>query len=253
MTLATNLGRVREQFVQEANIIKEFISATDKSLAGRMKHPRRLPSPEEARESRKLIKFLQRFLDGKIRNEESLSIKSKTIGAWLHRFATYGTKRRFLSEMALVYVIALQEAFLKEYLKTVLVSRKWLLKSGKTITFEEICDFGSVASLNRYLAEKKVEDVFHENIDDLAKYLEERFGLSFDSDLPGWPLIREANYRRNLIIHNRGITNKRYCLKTGHKEIGQRLNTDVGYVLGVASATIDFINFVHTKILAKLG
>jgi hypothetical protein len=138
--------------------------------------------------------------------------------------------------MALIYFVSFQEAYVRDYLGAALAFRTELLKSDKTITFKEACDCASFDSLVEYLATKQAEDVT-DNIDETAEYFEKRFNLPLASKFKQWTVLREASYRRNLVVHNGGIANKIYCAKIkGDAREGERLNTDVAYVVELADA-----------------
>ena len=71
------------------------------------------------------------------------------------------------------------------------------------------------------------------------------------SEYNDWETYREINYRRNILIHNRGYTNDVYCKKVGYKEKNQHLSTDYKYVSNAARIFRSFIEFVHEKTLKK--
>lgn len=77
------------------------------------------------------------------------------------------------------------------------------------------------------------------------------FNLSFD-EFTNWQILREATYRRNLIVHNSGITNDVYCCKTGFKEKNKHLKTDIDYVKKICLLLLEFINFLNDGIIKKL-
>jgi hypothetical protein len=101
------------------------------------------------------------------------------------------------------------------------------------------------------MAEKEVSDLQYDSIDGIAEYFNEKFHIDFVNDFTMWPIVREASYRRNAIIHNKGIADKIYCLKTGHKKIGESLNTDINYVTKVCDAIIEFIHYTHEQAKKK--
>jgi hypothetical protein len=103
------------------------------------------------------------------------------------------------------------------------------------------------------MAEKELSQLAYESIDDVARYFGKKFNINFESDFLLWSIIREASYRRNMVVHNKGLTDKIYCAKTGYKEIGKSLATDIDYVVAACDAVIEVIDFVHGKIKIKLS
>lgn len=127
-----------------------------------------------------------------------------------------------------------------------------MLKSGKSITFEEVCSLPSKKALLEALAEREVDAISYKNIDELAKYFEDRLGITLSRHFPEWEALREASYRRNLILHNQGVTNQIYCSKVGYPKKGERLDTDATYVDRVAGVILDFIHFADLQVRDKL-
>jgi len=159
--------------------------------------------------------------------------------------------KRFLSEMALVYLITLQEGFIKDYLFAILIHRRELLRTQETITYEDLASFESLDSMIAFIAQRKIDELT--GIDEVAKFFEKRLGLSLKNDFSSWTQLVEANYRRNVIVHNQGNTNEIYCQRTGHKGLGEHLDTDVEYVQKISSVIQEFIEFIHSKLSSKFA
>ena len=154
------------------------------------------------------------------------------------------------AEMSLVWIISLQEAFIKEYLKTLLVRRPEIMKSSKQLSYEVICSYTSMENLLEGLAQREVDESGR-NIDQVAKYFEDRLGISLPSLLPNWEALREANYRRNLVVHNRGITNRIFCDATGYPRTGDRLTPTIEYDDRIIDHVWEFIKRVHEQVVEK--
>jgi len=101
------------------------------------------------------------------------------------------------------------------------------------------------------MAQKEVDVLGYGSVDDVADYFKDRFNLVFE-DFTNWPVLREASYRRNLILHNGGVTNDTYCTKTGYKKKNQHLRTNVDYVKNVSESVLEFIPFLHDQMTRKL-
>jgi len=176
------------------------------------------------------------------------SEKGRRLGDQL---ALLGLGQGFLSEMALVYLIALQEGFIKDYLFALLTARRELLRSEETVTYRELAAFESLDSMIAYIAQRKIDELT--GIDEVAKFFEKRLGLSLENDFRSWTQLVEANCRRNMIVHNQGKTNKTYCRKTGHKEQDEHLDTNIEYVQKISSVVGEFVYFIHSKLSSRFA
>lgn len=229
MNLLTNLEIIRDHFLREVQMILNFIVEVEKFLAKKEKY-----LEEE---------YLEKSLPSKYRSALMLL---RTIG-----IPVKYRERELLAEMTLSHLISYQEAFIKEHLRIVLISQKSILKSKKKqLTYEEICKFQSIESLISHMTQKEVDELGYGSVDDIAKYFENQFNLSFEK-FPNWQFLREASYRRNLIVHNSGITNDTYCDKTGYKKKNEYLKTDTDYVKKICYLLLEFINFLHDEMIKK--
>src|SRR5215208_2127900 len=95
-----------------------------------------------------------------------------------------------LTNMALIYIVTLLEAFVKEYLTYLYSKKPVLLKSSKTITYEEILSLDRMPKVYSLLAEKEVEQISYKSIDQLADYLNAKFKLGINDDMKWWGLCR---------------------------------------------------------------
>jgi hypothetical protein len=155
----------------------------------------------------------------------------------------------YLPAATLVYLIALQEAFIKDYLFSLLWNRRELLRTQETITYEQLATFESLDEAVASIAKRKVDQLT--GIFEVADYLEKRFDLSLDNDFKLWPKLVEANCRRNIIVHNDGETNETYCRRTGYKRRGQLLDTDIKYIQEIKEVLIEFVEFIHSELSSR--
>jgi hypothetical protein len=153
--------------------------------------------------------------------------------------------------MALSYIVSFQEGFVKDYLEVVLSNRPELLKSSKSLSYEDAVGFSSIADLRAHLARNETDALGYRSIDDFGVYLETRFNVTIQQE-SFWPSLREASYRRNLLIHNRGIVNERYISKINPEKSQVKLETDRKYVIGVSCRIVEFMRFMHNSITHKL-
>ncbi len=259
-TLVDILDSIRDRFVYDVNMVGIFAHETASSLQRRKKLKPRVPrfGKEDKPDLERLVQFCTeaaQMMETQPAGQLSVTLKSEKVD----RFFVSLVKReflpdqhtRFLLEMSLVYLISFQEAFVKDYLKTIFMHRPAMLKSSKTITFEEAVSCDSLEGLIDGLAEKEVNVVSYMNIDEVAAYFQSRLGVMLPQDFSGWIALREASYRRNLIIHNKATTNDVYCSKTGYPNRGEKIKTDAKYVENVAKVIVDFIHFIHAEVIGK--
>ena len=250
MSLQRELGRIHQQYWSQVRNLLDFIHEIDAAVT-RGRDAARFPrlSKKGAAEFDKLTTLLRPAMAGAGEPKARMIVSGK-LGAWLLSQVASLQARGFLGEMSLAYLISYQEAFLKDYLKAILCDRKVMLKSSRTISYEEVCSHISIEELIADMAQKEVDSLGFGNIDDFAAYFERKFKLKFEH-FPAWPDLREAAYRRNLILHGSGITNAMYCLKTGYSKCGARLVTEPSYVCAMARTLLRFMAYVHRHIRTK--
>ena len=94
--------------------------------------------------------------------------------------------------------------------------------------------------------------VVNEDIEDIRKYVQKRFGIEISefvedserirqflkmrfgmemSKVFNWNEFKERFYRRNFLIHNSGMPNKLYRQKTGYNGENERLTVSMKYLI----------------------
>lgn len=154
--------------------------------------------------------------------------------------------------MALSYLVSHFEAFIKDYVRAVLLAQPSMLKSSSTLTFEEAVNHRSIKQLRNALAEKEVEGLGYGSIDDISNYFLKKFSIDLARFLQ-WERLRESVYRRNLVIHNQSRVNSIYRRKVGYTGENLQLTTDMPYVMEVADILLAFIKHVHAELGPKIG
>lgn len=251
MTLKKDLNHLTERYLNEINNILNFMKTTEKFLTRKQSRKiKNMNKDRDLKELKGIMEFIEQTDETK-KDGSSLPIKSKSLAQFLLQNLIPMMHKAFLTEMTLSYLISYQDAFIKDYLFQILISRKTMLKSGTKITYEELLNYNSMKALKEALAQKEVDGVGYRSIDDTCDYFSKRFNIDL-SEFINWTWLKEATYRRNLIVHNRGITNDLYCMKTGFKLKGKHLETDIDYVYKSAQTIMDFILYVHSAVLKKL-
>ena len=157
----------------------------------------------------------------------------------------------FIYDMALTHAITIFEALLSDFLAAIFTERPSTLKSQNVATFEQILSFSSMKQLINDLAVNKTKKILDENIDKVANDLENMFSIDMTT-LNGFDIIREASYRRHIIVHNKGIIDKKYHEKIPNSEIGARLSTDSEYVIAVITAVGQFVDSLDDCFARKM-
>jgi hypothetical protein len=135
--------------------------------------------------------------------------------------------------MALIYAVALFEAYMFDALTAVLKARPEMLKSRKKqITFETVVLAEAQGTpLVPVLASRELGEVSYKSFDDQAVYYRERFGMRLEDSGVALKDLREVTARRNLWVHNAGAVNSRY-LETAPDspfQVGERADVDAEY------------------------
>ena len=136
----------------------------------------------------------------------------------------------FIRDMSLVYLIAIFENFLQRVLEISFEKKpEILIPCQKTIQWKELIEFKDINEAKQKIIEKEISDIINQDIEDINKYFEQTFKTDL-SQFPKWKKFKERFYRRNVIIHNSGMINKIYRLKTGYKGKDKRLTVSKRYL-----------------------
>lgn len=127
-----------------------------------------------------------------------------------------------IRDMSLVYVVALFEGFLQNIFQISFKKKPESLRTcQKNMTYEELLKFKDIDDAKSGIIEKEIL-IVNEDIEDVRKYIKRKFGIEI-SDFVNWEDFKERFYRRNVLIHNSGMPNKLYRLKTGYSGENKRL------------------------------
>jgi hypothetical protein len=249
MSLKSELEHVVNTYKSEISLIGEFVDYADKSLSRKQnRKPKTEFTKDQKDELKSVLDAIGKAIEGES-NSVNLTISSE-VSKIIMQKAVPIKHKSFLSEMSLSYLISHQEAFIKDYLYQILIHRQSLLRSGATMTFLEIKKHSSMKSLIASIAQKEVDSIGHGSIDDAADYIQKKLNIDM-TEFPKWEKLREACFRRNIIIHNKGVTNEIYCKKTGYKDRNKHIGTTNKYVLNAIDDVKSMINFLHKCILQK--
>jgi hypothetical protein len=183
---------------------------------------------------------------------ESVNVPSRLIER-LREFTKTLAQMHYLSEMAIVYVVTLEEAFVCDYVRAILHVQPAMLRTEKelTLTFDKACDIDSYQAFRNCLENAAIEPLSRGGIEEASSYFEKRLNVRLD-EFPNWDEMKEVSYRRNIIVHNKGEVNKTYREKTGYNGPHGYLGINKPYISNAVDVTIKFIDFVHERVSAVL-
>lgn len=261
MKLANALSHVVNTSKSDIRTIGEFASDADRALIARQG---KLPAVDfTANEAEQLVAFGKALAAAAAAADHGAerpgiskgpgmteTMVSERVAAFITQSIEPYQQQNFLAEMVLSYLMARQEAFIKDYLFVVLTHKRNALRSNATVTYEELAAHKSVNSLWASLAQKEVDALGYGSIDDVATYFSKKFNIDLVA-FEGWPTLREHSFRRNIIIHNKGRVNDVYRQKIGAAKKTGRVHTDMEYVSAAAKNVTGFIDYVHSKVCKK--
>ncbi|RKR72096.1 hypothetical protein [Marinobacter nauticus] len=250
MGLHDELKKTKSRYDGEIRQIKNFVNTTERSLTRKQrKKPKGKLEEDDKKELERLSDFFNRMADDDVKNEK-LTIKSEMVSKLFVQVAIPIKHKSFLTEMTLSYLVAHQEAMLKDYLHCILVNRKSLLKSKSSITYQDVLSYTSMKSLIAHLAQKEVDQLGFGSIDDVERYFSSKMNINL-SNFEKWDDIVEASFRRNIFIHNKGVANEKYCKAVGVEKLGKRLSVDLDYVMSISDNLISFNEFCFNLFVEK--
>lgn len=137
---------------------------------------------------------------------------------------------KFIRDMSLVYLVAEFESFLRNVLEISFGKKPEILSSSrKTIRYEEIVKFKKIGDVKEQIIEREILSIINKDVENINEYFEEKFNVQL-SLFPSWKEFKERFYRRNIIVHNSGMTNKLYRLKTGYKGKDKQMTVSQQYL-----------------------
>jgi hypothetical protein len=147
-------------------------------------------------------------------------------------------------EMALIYLVALFDAFTVDCLSSVLAERPEMLRSSKQITYERALEFEDRAALIAHLIEREMIDVGYKSVADQAEYIHQKLNIRLEESGVTIAELTELHARRNLLVHSRGVVNSVYIAATRNNvtRVGDRLTVDDAYL----KRALDALDMVAT-------
>lgn len=250
MSFKDEIISIQNKYNSEFNEILNFANTTERDLTDRFDKKYDIkPQGKERDELKKAVDAFDDMINGET-NKKVVNINSSYVVKLLKEKMIPLRHKTFLMDMTLSYLISYQEAMFKDYLFVVLTNQKNALKSNTKITYKELLDYESLDELVKALAQKEVDQLGHGSIDGISDYIKDKFNITVNA-FDKWDLVVEATYRRNLVIHNKGITNDVYCKKIGIDKRGEKLSLDIDYIVKTSENLIELSNFFAKSFIEK--
>ncbi len=157
-----------------------------------------------------------------------------------------------LAKMTLVYQFSLFEACLKDLFRKMYEYKTELLRSNsKNLTNKEIIDSQTREELLFKMINNEVDWWGYQSIDKIAKRIISRFNINLKRDFNRWRELREANYIRNIIVHNSGIINEKSCKKLEYdlSRIGECIDINTEYIEKIYSIIRESLSYIYKSLL----
>ncbi len=143
-----------------------------------------------------------------------------------------------------------------EVLAKLFTKRPEMMKSNEKVEVSMILGHTTMPSLISSLVERKVMDLAHLGMRDLAKYFDDKLNLPLFETEEELDTAVVAVELRNLVIHNNGVVNKRFMDRAPSFScsLGQRIRfTDADLLLKHEKLLIDSAHRLNIQVLKKFG
>jgi hypothetical protein len=127
-------------------------------------------------------------------------------------------RSRLLFNSSLISLVSSVEWFFSRVLHAYF--RKYpqaAVSTEKTFSFDDLTHFGTIDEARQYLIERRVEDILRGSFSDWIKYFRNSIKLTMTYLDPCMDMLVETCERRNLLVHNNGVTNNIYLSKVSPK------------------------------------
>lgn len=100
--------------------------------------------------------------------------------------------------------------YVADLLKQIFLERPEALRSAETVRLDEVLQFGSMDDLVNFLAERRVDRLAYQSVNDLADNLEKALSFTLFETEAERARAGKLVATRNLLTHNRGVVNARF-------------------------------------------
>ena len=148
---------------------------------------------------------------------------------------------RILNSQALVMLFAHLDAFVGDTLRAICRVRPEVLKSERTIQWEEVVSSGTWDKLIDHLIEKYTYEFGLKPLRKRLEFFKERIGIEGSVKDESLALLEKAEEIRHIIMHNGGSVSQEYLKRTGRQDVG------LGEIVPV---NIEFLKEVRREVFA---
>lgn len=127
--------------------------------------------------------------------------------------STLDLQRKIVFVQAVDYFLV----YISELLKILHRSHPAMLKTDEKITYSEITEFSRMIDLVDYMIDKKVQDLSFKSLSQLSKEVKNKHGFDLFRSPLSLQLASMHVEKRNILVHNNGIVNRRYIERTGSR------------------------------------
>lgn len=144
-----------------------------------------------------------------------------------HMITELRKNRLLLLHMLHARMIDSYLTYLSEVLVECFSAKPAAMRSSEKIELEEVLQFDRYTDLITHIADRKVHSLSYQSFPDLNNFFKDRFGIDLANGDDKDFLIK-AIETRNLIVHSRGLKNRRYIQKVGESTDHIGKTRDIG-------------------------
>jgi hypothetical protein len=217
------LQNIKTRAEESSRLVSNFLFDLGKSLQNIITHRdntqaklneiKNIPSDKILRVKSKFISKNTRDLENKISHgniDLDKEFRDEIIKIIEERNTHIDQYGKILNNMVFIYRVAMFDAQLSDFLKTLLECVPNTLRSSKTLTAEQILNFNSLEEIKKHLVHKELMEFTFKTISDQLKFLKDKFNISIpESDISIVEIV-EIIETRNIHVHNSGMVNQKY-------------------------------------------
>lgn len=113
--------------------------------------------------------------------------------------------------------------YVSDIITEVMVKNPDILRSQELVAVEDILRHTSITDFVEWLTEEQVNKLSFKGLPAIAEHIEKRLGLAIHADEDDWQAIRRGVAIRNLLVHRRGVVDRRFMrlVDDGRASIGE--------------------------------
>lgn len=156
---------------------------------------------------------------------------------------------KILSENTFKNIVSVFEDYLKEILQFLFINYPYhAFKDGK-IDQKILIEYDSLDSLKEELIKEKIVSMTYKNLAEIIRYIEKEFKIDFDLDNEIIDGVYELTQIRNLLVHNKGIINRRFMERLkGKEQLFGETPYELDYEIIMTASEMGFIYKLFLKV-----